>query len=416
MTKTLCVADVEAANEKIAADFQGLPAEIEPWQLRKLARSFAPALKLSKGAEIHLLEMLEAIGEPQWRSSSPLAFRSIISCAVKRRASERQISRYEREIILAGLAYRPVKHGRRHNGHGGNGLNFAPLVVRLDYFRNLAADAEQLEKDHSRARSAYRSCIRKIYQAIARARMFACLDEIREIAESLEATKIARISARMSLAVIDRAHASAKTILQRLEALLTTVDNRDELLKMADQSDILDAHTETTDNSFPSESCNDSVDKRSRPNGRVSQTKMRANARYCLEKDGRKDRAERQPIFSQSNLSENIIHTALMIAGSQFIEAYTKAPCDGWVGMRYAAESRISHLRISSQLWRESCERMGEDQAALALIVVEAKFSRDEIRNPGGYMRGLGQRAVTGSLNITKSIFGIAKARESVIA
>jgi replication initiation protein RepC len=50
---------------------------------------------------------------------------------------------------------------------------------------------------------------------------------------------------------------------------------------------------------------------------------------------------------------------------------------------------------------------MGRYQAAAAIAVIAAK--RDQIRSPGGYLRGMTDRARDGELYLIRSLWGLAQ-------
>lgn len=412
MKPTRSTDEISAENARISAGFTGIDDDMKPWMVRKIARQAAKALRLSSGARDLLVDLLEPIGEPAWRSPSPRSYKSLIPLALEHGKTPRTIGRYIEEIIHAGFAFRTNKQARIHGGPNGNGLNFAPLAARLDHFAKLADQGREHVARHGDARAAYHACIRQLTQALDRARSVPALSESAlEIERSLDRAKINhRIDASVKITVIERAREMLALLLSRIEGMLAPLDKASLEQRESDQSDTHDRHTEATaESSYPADTGSASVDKRSRPCGRVSHSKERADARHCLETKWAGDRERRQPGKIGPSIPDGMIHTGLSIASPAFVEAYQRAPEAGWAGMVRAAESRISHIQIAPQTWHEACARMGPDHAALAVIVIEAKLEMDAVKNPGAYLRSLGKRAMTGTLNITASVFGIAK-------
>ena len=64
-------------------------------------------------------------------------------------------------------------------------------------------------------------------------------------------------------------------------------------------------------------------------------------------------------------------------------------------------------LGISRSAWIDACQAMGRYQAATAIAVIAAKG--ETIRSPGGYLRGMINRARSGELHLSNSLWGLAR-------
>ncbi|MEM8971236.1 MAG: replication initiation protein RepC [Pseudomonadota bacterium] len=80
-----------------------------------------------------------------------------------------------------------------------------------------------------------------------------------------------------------------------------------------------------------------------------------------------------------------------------------------------AAQNRIHELGISFSAWTEAIAVMGEDSAAMAVLIIDASRDRPglPVANPGGYLRGMTQAARRGDLNLVGSLIGLAERRKS---
>ncbi len=65
---------------------------------------------------------------------------------------------------------------------------------------------------------------------------------------------------------------------------------------------------------------------------------------------------------------------------------------------------RLAHqLGISQSAWGNACQKMGREGAATSVAVIAAR--KEEIVNPGGYLRGMTWKAEQGELNLGPSIY-----------
>lgn len=70
---------------------------------------------------------------------------------------------------------------------------------------------------------------------------------------------------------------------------------------------------------------------------------------------------------------------------------------------------------ISEDARRRAIEKMGEQQAAVAVAITLEKTNRQDVSSPGGYLRAMTERAAAGKLYLARSVFGLA-ARNSLEA
>ena len=84
-----------------------------------------------------------------------------------------------------------------------------------------------------------------------------------------------------------------------------------------------------------------------------------------------------------------------------------------WHSLVRAVERAVPGLGISPGAWREACETLGSDEAALAVIVTASKFEGGVVRRPGGYLRELTRRGEVGELDLAGSVHGLLDALEA---
>ena len=72
-----------------------------------------------------------------------------------------------------------------------------------------------------------------------------------------------------------------------------------------------------------------------------------------------------------------------------------------------AANLTRSHLGISPSAWRDACELLSPDAAALAIAVIAARADAGELRSAGGYLRGMIAAARKRQLDLSRSLWGM---------
>jgi len=82
--------------------------------------------------------------------------------------------------------------------------------------------------------------------------------------------------------------------------------------------------------------------------------------------------------------------------------------------MSYAATAVLRPLGIHPSAWKDAVGMVGEERAALCVLVTDAKHRLPDdhpkhVRSPGGYLRMMSKKDRVGQLNVERSIFGLAK-------
>ena len=81
---------------------------------------------------------------------------------------------------------------------------------------------------------------------------------------------------------------------------------------------------------------------------------------------------------------------------------------------RLAANFARSRLGVSPSAWREACEVMGSDAASFAIAVVASRADAGEVRNAGGYLRGIVAAARKEELDLGRSLWGLVDRADAV--
>ena len=61
---------------------------------------------------------------------------------------------------------------------------------------------------------------------------------------------------------------------------------------------------------------------------------------------------------------------------------------------------------ISEHGWNVAQKALGPEVAAAAVALIYDKHSAGEVSSPGGYLRGMVQKAQTGELHLDRSFYG----------
>jgi len=77
-----------------------------------------------------------------------------------------------------------------------------------------------------------------------------------------------------------------------------------------------------------------------------------------------------------------------------------------WGDLHRVAGQLRPMIGISEHAWNTAQEMMGKQVATAALVLVFEKYSAGEVASPGGYLRGMVEKAGAGELHLERSFFG----------
>ena len=77
-----------------------------------------------------------------------------------------------------------------------------------------------------------------------------------------------------------------------------------------------------------------------------------------------------------------------------------------WNDVHRAAASLRPIVGISEDAWNVANRVLGPAIAAASIALIIDKSSNGEVKSPGGYLRGLVERAQAGELHLERSFYG----------
>lgn len=92
---------------------------------------------------------------------------------------------------------------------------------------------------------------------------------------------------------------------------------------------------------------------------------------------------------------------------------YGYQPPRSWADLTRIAPLLCRIAGVSEDARQRAVEGMGQQAAAVAIAVTFEKYNRQEVSSPGGYLRAMTDRAASGELHLSRSVFGLA-ARNSM--
>ena len=416
----------EALNAVAAEEFRGLADDIPLWRFRDVLTKLGTELGLSGGTVVYALDLMGLLTEADWRGDGrAVTYHSIRTYARKVGKSERTICGYERQLIIAGLAHRTVKHARRHGGMGNEarrtGLDWrafgARLPMLLDLLERRVAE-EQCRLDlEARIRTSRRTVLGLIAALIDRE------GHIASIEQDYARADVSRLRNTMTLVDLERRHAALTLLQNRLIDVLghernnPTVDNHRSSAQLTIQSEDSGGLIDTTD--IPP--CPTDI-RRLAPfakSERQIRTPKRPERTRCLEKSSSERRPTARRYFevgADSTMREPRNTETLPTLG----EIWKAAPQSWktalgseiditWPILIDLARHFTAKLGVSAHTWHKALNVLGPSEAALALIVLDRNRDHPSrpVRSVGGALTGMIRRAEEGAFNLAPSVFGI---------
>ena len=77
-----------------------------------------------------------------------------------------------------------------------------------------------------------------------------------------------------------------------------------------------------------------------------------------------------------------------------------------WNDVHRAAGQIRPMTGISEDAWNVAQQKLGPAIAAAAIALIYDKYSNNEIKSPGGYLRGMVEKAIVGELHLDRSFYG----------
>ncbi|MBB4172904.1 hypothetical protein GGR93_000665 [Sulfitobacter noctilucicola] len=204
------------------------------------------------------------------------------------------------------------------------GINLAPLIEQAEYVRSLVSRQMQIDEDHKRLRQHIQGLFR----------------QIRELGNA------------------DADDAATSILPRRRPGELTGI------AKMQEVAEALEAVL----SDFSTDCSQPNMTVGSDENVRLNTNKERKNKTRMAAKPTEERRLKTSPTHAR------------LLTGPQLAEYIDLYACGGppdWQAIVKAAHDRAYELGISSRLWRERCDQIGEVKTALCLIVADRNSQRD---------------------------------------
>ena len=107
-----------------------------------------------------------------------------------------------------------------------------------------------------------------------------------------------------------------------------------------------------------------------------------------------------------------ILDLPMVLAACPEFSVWTDDDVQTWPAFVAAAGAVRAALGISPSAWHDARAVMGPAVAAVAVAVIAQKSAAGEIREPGGYLRGMTSRHQAGRLHLDKSVRALLVANE----
>ena len=373
--------------------------DIKQYDLLRLIRDVGHQIGLTGGDVQHLDYLMSHTRDVDWTTGQrPIIYKSVCKMARERGVSERQIHNRETKLHALGcITWNDMGNFRRTGGRHKDGriafaygVDLSPLAHRFKEFANLKKkQIEDLTKFDT-ARRTLSSIRRRILVKITRAQ-----NEGLDASDTIERfSELPIVRARTTTIALKIILDRATELESMLDKILASIADACGLTqKTSDQSAENFRHIQPTNN--PQSSKDDTCNHPPERPVRVVDDK---------EEVGKKSRK------SSTGVEHLEIQQVINAAGDNFIACIQ--PSGHKVSLSDIVDAAARHchsLGIHKTAWADACSIMGRTAAAIAIIIIDRNTEHPEfpIKNPGGVLRSMTARAMTGDLHLHRSIFGI---------
>ena len=300
---------------------------------------------------------------------------------------------HEAELVDAGLIKKRTMGSGARSGWKGRGIFFTPAIKRLAEFEELAASLAADRERRARLRG-HRSTHKKHLKSALEA-LVPYLGGEKTQLQSFWDTLVIWPSAdqlhRMTLAALEAHEVAADQLCREALEFLQNVEDLRDRPTENERSYIQDTTQKLT-----TVKCNARVQQK--PSGTSDDTqsvKDAPNGASCSEKGNEAAREAHKFQFLEKLTPERLYGLASEEMRMHLdVRRYRR---DNLVAHDFvvAAQDRLPELGINISAWHQAVTAMGEEQATMALLVLDASRDRPglPVRNPGGYLRGMARAA-----------------------
>ncbi|MDV4183310.1 MULTISPECIES: plasmid replication protein RepC [Rhizobium] len=413
MTEATAIASFRRVSPAILASARMAMANDIPdtskSEISLLLKKAAPILGID-GTTYHVMDILLGLSRADdWKGAGrPIVAISNAKLAEYTRRSERTVTRCLRRIVEAGIAaYRDSPTGRRfvyRDNDGmvasGFGLDFTPARVRLAEIRE---SVENYQRELKASQDARRAVTR-----FSRAIIDAC--------ETFpEKADIWRSAAQ---AIIDGGPGRAEQA-SGLESLHTEVlEYAKQRFQEHEMSRAGDISVTSTIDTIP-KILSDSNERTRSIERDIIPPDDGSAVEMAYENKPEAAAGDMRYRLQQAQKTADDIQSAVLAAvpigllqvGCRAAQECVSVEFDRWSDVVGAAEVMRRMIGLSEAAWVDGVGRVGRYAASAILATVLEKSLRDVIAKPGGYFRAMVDRAIDGSLHLSKSLYGLAESK-----
>lgn len=383
-----------------------------------------------KAADMLLIDTLAAITQPQdWEQGRrPIVWSSNAFLEEQTGWTLRSVQRHVRRLCEAGvIAMKDSPNGKRWGKRGEDGhilqafgFDLSPLAARTEEFEALHAELREERQFCASLRSMITVTRRIIRAKIDKAQESRLRGPWRELEEEfthmLQSLPTRATATRKLLGLVD----VFKDLKDRVEKAFTeafdwpeesdaispqkqaaeTKETLSITLNMSPTDDSIDTHILTTkqppsvkSNCFEKKHVAD-VEQELPPTEQVERT-----GEVDLEINWSTHTNKRGSDIDIPMLMASCPHFAEMARG---VQGYLR----NWSDVHRAAAQLRPMAGISEDAWNAAQKVMGPGIAAAAIALIFDKLTDGQVKSPGGYLRGMVEKAQAGDLHLDRSIHG----------
>lgn len=379
-------------------------------QLAVLAQNL-PCTGMVNATEAYLLTTLinTAPAEAFDKGGRPIVFKSNQQLAFEINRSAGRVSRLLSRLFDAGLITMQdsgnYKRYPTRDVEGvivdGCGIDLRILIVRYRELDELVKQARVEKAAANAALRRYRGALRNLRRALASA---CCLPQRTRARLEVRLEKViilVGIATRASSALLLRATALLEWFVERVMQLPRRPEvafaPQDPACRCAEsgmhrQSTSPDSHEESNDNQCTATA------------GPMTSARAGAASEWASEASPRRrGRAVKQPRHSR----QEMVALQDILRAIPALSTYGLALPRSWADLARIAPQMCRIAGISDDARRRAVDQMGEHRAAVAIAITLQKLDRQEVSSPEGYLRAMTERAGSGELHLSRSIFGL---------
>lgn len=411
-------------TERIGEGFDGLPEKITPGRALAAFKAAAPALGYGPRI-IHAVDWLFSFTQPQdWATGGkPIVWPSAELQQQALNLGITQVKALNRQLVEIGLVtMKDSPNGKRYGKRDPQGriveaygFDLSPLAARLEEFQATAAHARE-ERERMRHLRRRATIARKgLDQVLETAAELGLADptwgklgaEGRALAQALKQVE-SLDEMELGVCSLERRQREAR---ERLEtATFQPVDNPSEAVDSDPKGPENRPHQYNYKPNLNLEKDTVMAFRKSSSVGKVGATTPEpvptATQTMSQERPAAKPpRIDSGPVLRVT--ADELVRLAPRL------KPYLPTPSPTWPDIIEAADWLRHDLGVSQSLWGEACLTMGREQAAIALAIVSAKPAEHFTSTPGGYFNGMVARAKAGTLNLSRTIWGLRDRKEA---